>query len=415
MDTPRRDRSGMNKPPEFRLFRLIIGNITHRPHRNVGMIIAFAIIAAMLFSAQYLTIGALQSLDTGMSRMGADILVVPDGYSAAAQTVILMGEPSSFFFNDSGFERISKIPGVAKASPQIFLATLSGQACCSAPVQLIAIDPAHDFTVSAWLKENPDVVMGKDDIIVGSMIVGDIGSDLLFFGHTYHIAGRLTKTGMMGVDCAIFTRVEDAYVMADESGVKAVKKLTIPPGMVSAVLVKVDPGTSPATVANRIQAEIPGTKTITPNGLMSSVTGQLAAVTQILYGSTIAVTIVSLPLLGFISAMVAHERRREIAIFRALGATKAYVLRLMLAESFTLSIAGGLIGIGVSAAFLVSFQDFIANALKIPFNVPSPIAVVTIAGSALILCIAIGGLSSVYPAFLVNRSDPYGLIRKGEK
>lgn len=346
--------------------------------------------------------------------MGADILVVPEEYSAEAQTVILMGEPSSFFFNDSGFERISKIPGVSRASPQIFLATLSGQACCSAPVQLIAIDPDHDFTVSVWLRENPDVVMGKDDIIVGSMIVGDIGSDLLFFGHTYHIAGRLAKTGMMGVDCAIFTRVEDAYVMADESGVKAVKKLTIPRGMVSAVLVKVDPGTSPVTVANRIQAEIPGTKTITPNGLMSSVTGQLAAVTQLLYGSTIAVTIVSLPLLGFISAMVAHERRREVAIFRALGATKTYVMRLMLAESFTLSVVGGLVGIGVSAGILVFFQDFIATTLKIPFNVPSPMAVIINGGSALILCIAIGGISSLYPAILVNSSEPYGMIRKGE-
>ena len=277
MDSPRRDWRNMSKPHKFRFFRLIVSNITNRPHRNLGMIVAFAIIAGMLFSAQYLTSGALQSLDTGMTRMGADILVVPEDYSAAAQTVILMGEPSSFFFNDSGFERISNIPGVAKASPQIYLATLSGQACCMAPVQLIAIDPEHDFTVSVWLKENPDVTMGKDDVIVGNMISGDIGSDLMFFGHIYHIAGRLAKTGMMGVDCSIFTRVEDAYVMADESGVKAVKKLTIPKGMVSAVLVKVDPGTSPATVANRIQAEIPGTKTITPNGLMSSVTGQLCS------------------------------------------------------------------------------------------------------------------------------------------
>ena len=404
----------MSKSPEFRFSRLVASSITNRPHRNVATIVAFAIIAATLFSAQYLTSGALQSLDAGMTRMGADILVVPEGYSAAAQTVILMGEPSSFFFNDSGFEQISKIPGVAKASPQIFIATLAGQACCSAPVQLIAIDPDHDFTVATWLKENPGVVMGKDDIIVGSMISGDIGSDLLFYGHTFHIVGRLAKTGMMGVDCAVFTRFEDAYVMADESGVKAVRKLTIPRGMVSAVLVKVDPGIVPATVANRIQAQIPGTKTITPNGLLSSVTGQLAAVTHLLYGSTLAVTIVSIPLLGFISAMVAHERRREVAIFRALGAKKSYVVRLMLTESFAISVIGGLIGIAAAAGILVLFQDFIAITLKIPFNVPSPLTVLINGGSALVLTIAIGGIASLYPAILVNRSEPYDTIRKGE-
>ncbi len=404
----------MSNSPEFRFSRLVASNITQRPQRNAATIVAFAIIAAMLFSAQYLTSGALQSLDAGMTRMGADILVVPEGYNAVAQTVILMGEPSTFFFNDSGFEKIVKIPGVSKASPQIFVATLSGQACCSAPVQIIAIDPEHDFTVATWLKENPGVIMGKDDIIVGSMITGDIGSDLLFYGHTFHIVGRLAKTGMMGVDCAVFTRFEDAYVMADESGVKAVRKLTIPSGMVSAVLVKVDPAASPATVANLIQVQITGTKTITPNGLLSSVTGQLAAVTRLLYGATLALTVVSVPLLGFISAMVAHERRREIAIFRALGAKKSSVLHLMLAESFTISVVGGFIGVLVAAGLFVLFQDFIAFTLKVPFNVPSPLTILMNGGSTLVLCIGIGGIASLYPAFLANRSEPYETIRKGQ-
>jgi putative ABC transport system permease protein len=112
--------------------------------------------------------------------------------------------------------------------------------------------------------------------------------------------------------------------------------------------------------------------------------------------------------------MVAHERRREVAIFRALGATKAYVLRLMLAESFTLSVVGGLVGIAVSAGVMIFFQDFIATTLKIPLNIPSPLTVMIEVGSALILCIAIGGISSLYPAILVNRSEPYGMIRKGE-
>ena len=77
----------------------------------------------------------------------------------------------------------------------------------------------------------------------------------------------------------MFTRFEDAYVMADESSLKAVQKLVIPPGMVSAVLVKVDPGILPASVASEIQKQVPGTKIITPNGLLNAVNGQLGAVT----------------------------------------------------------------------------------------------------------------------------------------
>lgn len=402
----------MSTSHEFGFFLLLVRNLANRPYRNIATIFAFAFIAATLFSSQYLMNGAQASLDTGMSRMGADILVVPEEYAAAGQTVILSGQPSSFFFEDANYEKISRIPGVAKASPQIYIATLFAS-CCAAPVQMIAIDQENDFTISTWLKENPGVKMGKDDIIIGSAIIQNVGNDLFFYGHTFHVVGILEQTGM-GVDNSVFTRFEDAYVMAAESELKAVKKLTIPPGMVSAVLVKVDPGTSPAAVAREIQAQIPGSKTITPNGLLNTVSGQLGAVRRLLNGTTLAVTIVSIPLLAFISAMVAHERRKDVAILRALGATKTYVVRLMLAESFSIAIMGGLIGIGAAAVILVFFQDFIATSLKIPFIIPSPLALLVDGGTALFLCAGIGGIASLYPAILINRSEPYETIRKGE-
>ncbi len=401
----------MSKPPDFRFFNLIARNLANRPYRNIATVFAFAIIAATFFSSHYLMSGAQQSLDSGISRMGADILVVPEEYSGAGQTVILSGTPSSFFFSDSGFEKISRIHGVAKASPQIYIATLFAS-CCAAPVQMIAIDPERDFTISTWLKENPGIILEKDDIIIGSAIIQDVGKDLMFYGHNFHVIGILEQTGM-GVDNAVFTRFEDAYVMADESGEKAVKKLTIPQGKVSAVLVKVDPGTSPAVVANEIMTQVPGTKVIMSNGLLNAVSGQLGATTRILYFASLAVTIVSIPLLGLISIMVAHERKKEISILRAFGATKSFVVRLMFAESFSLAIIGGFIGIGASAGILMIYQDFIRITLKIPFIMPSPTAILVQGGSALLLSILIGGIASIYPVFLITRSSPYEAIRGG--
>ena len=402
----------MNNTRKFGFFRLLVRNLANHPYRNITTIFAFACIAAALFSSQYLMNGAQASLDSGMSRMGADILVVPDEYAAAGQTVILSGQPSSFFFEDSNYKQISRIPGVAKASPQIYIATLFAS-CCAAPVQMIAIDPETDFTISTWLKQNPGVKMGKDDMIIGSAIVQNVGNDLFFYGHTFHVVGILEQTGM-GIDNSVFVRFEDAYVMADESELKAVKKLIIPPGMVSSVLVKTDPGTSPAVVAREIEDQVPDTKTITPNSLLNTVSGQLSAVRRLLSGATLAVTIISIPLLAFISAMVAHERRKDIAILQALGATKAFVMRLMLAESFSIALIGGIIGIGAASVVFVFFQDFIAASLKIPFIIPSPLALLVDGGTALLLCVGIGGIASLYPAILINRSEPYETIRKGE-
>jgi putative ABC transport system permease protein len=405
-------RSYMSTPTEFGFSRLLFRNLSNRPYRNIATIFAFAFIAATLFSSQYLMDGAQASLNTGMSRMGADILVVPEEYAAAGQTIILNGQPSSFFFDGAILETISRVPGVAKASPQIYIATLFAS-CCAAPVQMIAIDPENDFTISAWLRENQDIKLGKDNIIIGSAVIQNVGNDLMFYGHTFHVIGILKQTGM-GVDNSVFTRFEDAYVMADESELKAVKKLSIPPGKISAVLIKVNPGASPAAVATEIQEKIPGTKAITPNGLLNTVSGQLGAVRRLLTGATLAITIVSIPLLGFIAAMIAHEQRKEIAILRALGATKGFVIRLMVAESLSLAIIGGIIGIGSAVLILVAFRDYIAISLKIPFIIPSPAAITMAGATAFLLCAGIGGISSIYPALHINSIDPYETIRKDD-
>jgi putative ABC transport system permease protein len=402
----------MEQFQEFRFFRLVARNLRNRPYRNVATVFTFAFIAATLFSSQYLMDGAQASLDAGTSRMGADILVVPEEYASAGQTVILTGQPSSFFFDADNLEKISRIAGVAKASPQIYIATLHAS-CCAAPVQMIAIDPENDFTISPWLRENRGLKLGKDDIIIGNSIIQNVGNDLMFFGHTFHVIGILKKTGM-GVDNSVFTRFEDAYVMAAESESKAVRKVSIPPGKISAVLVKVDPGASPAAVAREIEETVPETKSITPNGLLAAVNGQLAAVRRLLTGATLATTVVSLPLLGFLSAMVAHERRKEVAILRALGAKKAFVTELMLAESCSLAVIGGLVGTGAASVVLLLFQDLIGLSLKIPFIMPSPGAFLIAGGTSLLLCAGIGGASSLYPAILINRSDPYDTIRRGE-
>jgi putative ABC transport system permease protein len=112
--------------------------------------------------------------------------------------------------------------------------------------------------------------------------------------------------------------------------------------------------------------------------------------------------------------MVTHERRKEISILRALGATRAFVAWLMLAESFSLAIIGGCIGIGISAGILVLYQDFIMYTLKIPFIIPSPAAILVHGGSALLLSIIAGGIASLYPVVLITRSEPYDTIRGGE-
>jgi len=175
----------------------------------------------------------------------------------------------------------------------------------------------------------------------------------------------------------------------------------------------VEPGSSPFAVGHAIEEEIPGVRIITPTGLLGTVTGHLANVTRLLYDSAIAVTVIAILLAGVTSIIVAHELRKEISVLGALGVTRAFILRLLLAETFSLSVLGSLIGIVVAGFLLVAFHDFIALTLRVPFVIPSFGPLLLAAGSALLLSVVIGGVASVYPTIRVIRSEAYQAIGNG--
>ena len=192
--------------------RLLTRNIKRRPYRNIATILCFAFVAASILSASYLISGTTNSLNVGVSRLGADLIVVPANCTAAAEDVILTGQPTTFFFNTNPVPEIMRIPGVAAVSPEVYIATLSAS-CCSLPVQLIGFNSSQDFTITPWLQTNLGGPLKQDEIIVGNAIVGNVGSQLRFYGQNFTIAGRLAHTGT-GMDETVFMRMQDAYAMA---------------------------------------------------------------------------------------------------------------------------------------------------------------------------------------------------------
>ena len=394
------------------LWNLTWKNIRNRPYRNIATMLCYAFVAGSLISASFLVGGATSSLNSGFSRMGADLMVVPQEYSESAEAIILKGQPSTFSFDRQYLVSIQEVEGVDKASPQLYVQTLSAS-CCSIPVQLIAYDPSRDFTITPWLQTRLKRPLETDEIIVGSRIAGDIGSRLQFYGHEFTIAGRLEPTGM-GLDSSIFLRMEDAYVMADESPLKAVQPISLSRDRISSVLVQVGEHNDPNTVAARIQARIPGAKVIVPNYLVKKVTAQLESITRILYLITGSVIVISLPLIALISSMVAAERRGEIGILRALGATRSFIFQLIFLESACLSIFGGLLGIVTSFIILFSFQDLITSTLQVPLIWPNLWEISNDIALALVLVITIGCLSGLYPAYRSCMLEPSEAIRKGE-
>jgi putative ABC transport system permease protein len=96
------------------------------------------------------------------------------------------------------------------------------------------------------------------------------------------------------------------------------------------------------------------------------------------------------------------ERRKEIGVRRAVGATKLDILRQFMAESVMQCIAGGIVGI--SLGFLI--------ALVLRVYTPFPAAVQTwVAGLGVFLSSIIGLFFGIYPAVRASQLDPIVALR----
>ena len=76
------------------------------------------------------------------------------------------------------------------------------------------------------------------------------------------------------------------------------------------------------------------------------------------FAITVIVWALAMVLIGLIFSMAANERRREMAVLRAVGATRNFIFRSVLTEAALLALAGAVIGIAVAASGSLSFQRY---------------------------------------------------------
>ena len=106
----------------------------------------------------------------------------------------------------------------------------------------------------------------------------------------------------------------------------------------------------------------------------------------------------------------AIRRQREIAVRRALGATASAMLRHSIFESLLLSLAGGLVGIGMAAVAIQFGRQMLPATLPRISNISLNW---TVAGFAFSLAVLTGVLCGLAPAFAALRTNVNASLKEG--
>jgi putative ABC transport system permease protein len=116
--------------------------------------------------------------------------------------------------------------------------------------------------------------------------------------------------------------------------------------------------------------------------------------------------ILSAVLIGLLFSMSANERQRQMAVFRSLGATKGYVLTVLLTESSLLAVCASAAGSIIGSFSIFIFRNYFAGTIKMPFLFPSISTLLLLSLWSLILSFITVSIGTVLPAIRISRLEP---------
>jgi len=356
--------------------KMIVANLAHRPVRSLISVVAIALEVTLILLIVGLCLGLLNDSKQRQAGIGADVIVMPPGSSFI---VGLTGSPMSIKI--AGV--LEKLPHVAVVAPVVQSVSTQGT------IEVIAgIDPQSYQQLSGpfhYLQGGP--MQKADDCLVDEIYARSrhvkAGDTVEILNNKFRVAGVIEP----GKGARKFLQIG---VMQDLIGAQ---------GKATLFYLKVD---NPAN-ADDVVGEIK--KAGMDKYVVSSMAYYLSMMTTSNYPGVskfIDFVIGISVIIGFIVIFQAMytavmERTREIGILKSLGASKLYIVNVILRETVLLAIGGTIVGIVFSLVARTGIDQ--RSTLRV---------IVTGGWIAKATGIAIVGaiLGALYPAYQAAQKDP---------
>jgi putative ABC transport system permease protein len=356
--------------------KMIVANLAHRPVRSLISIIAIALEVTLILLIVGLCLGLLNDSRQRQAGIGADVVVMPPGSSFI---VGLTGSPMSIKVGSL----LAKIPHVVNVAPVVQSVSTQGA------IEVIAgIDPETYQKLSGpfrYLQGGP--FQSPNDCLVDEIFARShhvkAGDTIEILANKFRVAGVVEP----GKGARKFLEIG---VMQDLIGAQ---------GKATLFYLKLDNPANADQVVEDIKNAGMDKYVVTSMAYYLSMmtTSNYPGVSKFI-DFVIGISVI----IGFIVIFQAMytavmERTREIGILKSLGASKFYIVNVILRETVLLAIGGIIVGIIFSLAVRVTIDH------------RSTLRVIVTGGWILkATAIAIVGaiLGALYPAYKAAQKDP---------
>jgi putative ABC transport system permease protein len=358
--------------------KMVVANLVHRPLRSLISVSAIALEVTLILLVVALFYGILNGSKESQLGVGADLMVMPPGSSAL---VGMSGAPISVKVGDV----LRKVPHVAVAAPVIWWFTQKPS------VEIIyGIDLAsYDALTPAFRYLSGGPFQGAYEVIVDDYFAGmnrkKVGDSIEILNHQFRICG-IVPHGKGGRKFLPLATMQDLLGAERRA---------------SAFYVKLDDPANADQVEKEIQ-QVPGMENYAVRSMqeyLSMMTPDNLPGFEVSIRIVIGVAVIVGFLVIFQSMYTAvMERTREIGILKSLGASKLYIVNVVLRETAVLAILGIVAGVIISLAARRAIM-FERPVLRLFWSNQW-----VLRASAIAIAGALAG--ALYPAFKAAGKDP---------
>lgn len=301
---------------------------------------------------------------------------------------------------------LERHPGIAAVSPMVSGSGLALRGEATLAMALLGVDlDRYDRIVGLRSK----VVAGKARLQPGEAIIGrEMATDL-----GVRVGDRLslqtaTVLESVRVTALVDLGVRDLNRRTVIVPLRTAQSLLGLPGGATSIDLSVKDVWAAQSLAAELRAQFPGKVESwqeTNAQLVSALNAQSVS-TALIRGVVLVVVV-----LGIASVLVVSvvQKRREIGILRAMGATRGQVLRLFLVQGAVVGALGSALGILLAMALIKAFTAFVRGSDGLPlFAITLPMSTAVQVALVATIC---GVLAAIAPARSAAALDPAQAIR----